>query len=255
MYLADPNRTTRVPPWQLSAPLRQALAPFAIGLTAALLAFERLPRGTRRTVWAEDGPVFLRAAMRDEYDPFAVYAGYLHVLPHLAALLVVNMLEVRRYAVAINISACLLAGLAAAIVYICAEDVIPGTLERTWLALMTVLCPVLGREVLANLANLHTLMMWGAFWALWRHPRTLAGAVALACFELLASLSEAQSVMLLPLALFALWQQRTLRQGLIVAGCLLGASCQMLAALTHARDSAPHLLSLSMVAQLLAMEV
>jgi hypothetical protein len=221
----------------------------------AFLAFERIPRGTRRTLWAEDGGVFLQDALRDQYDVFTAYAGYLHVIPRAAALLVVNTLEVRRYAVAMNISACVLTGLVAAVVYLGAEDVIPSKAARTWLASMTALVPVLGVEVLANLANLHTVIMWGAFWALWRHPRTLGGAIALACFELLATLSEVQSVVLLPVVLLALWRHRTLRQALVVLGFTLGAASQMLTAMTHERASYPHLLSLTIVLQLLALEV
>ncbi len=240
---------------KLSARFQTILVPVEIGVMAAFLAFERLPRGTRRTLWAEDGTLFLHDAMRGQYDVFAVYAGYLHVIPRAAALAVVSMLELPRYAVATNISACMFTGLVATVVYIGAEDVIPGEVARVWLALMTVLCPVLGVEVLANLANLHTVMMWGAFWALWRHPRTLGGALALACFELLAALTEVQSVILVPLALLALWRNRTLRQALVAAGLALGAAGQALAASSHERASFPHLLSFSEVAQLLGLEV
>lgn len=194
--------------------------------------------------------------MRGHFNVFESYAGYLHVVPRAAALLVVNALDVRNYAFGINTSACVVTGIVAAVVYIGAEDVVPNGAVRAWLASTTVLLPVLGVEVLANLANLHSLMMWGAFWALMRHPRTLGGAIALACFELLATLTEVQSVFLLPLALLVLWRHRSLRQALVVCAFFVGAASQLVSALTHERPgSSPHLLSLTIVAQLLALEV
>jgi hypothetical protein len=235
--------------------LRERLTPIALGLLAALLAFERLPRGTRRTLWAEDGPLFLGEALRGEYNLFAVYAGYLHVLPRAASLFVVNVVDVRLYATAINMSACLFTGLVAAVVYIGAEDVVPNKLLRGWLSLWTVLLPLLGVEVLANLANLHSVMMWGAFWALLRHPRTLAGAIGLACFALFAALTEVQAAFLMPMALLLLWREPTLRRSLVVAGCTLGVAAQMFAAWTHESVRQPHLLEPSIVLQLLGIEV
>jgi hypothetical protein len=232
-----------------------ALLPFAIGLVAALLAFERLPSGTRRTLWAEDGPLFLGDALRGNYDLLSVYAGYLHAVPRAAALLVTHTFDVRAFALGVNLSACLVTGVVASIVYVCAEDLVPSRAGRTWLALMTVLLPLIGVEIVANLANLHSVLMWGGFWALLRHPRTLRGALALSCFELLAALSEVQMAFLMPLALFLLWRRRSLRQLLVVASCAMGVAGQVLAALTHDQARQPHWLGASLVLQLLGLEV
>lgn len=233
------------------------LAPVAIGLVAAALAWERLPHGTRRTLWAEDGPLFLLEALPGDCNLFAVYGGYLHVIPRLAALFVVHALDVRWFALGMNLSACLVAGLCASIVYVCTDDVIRSDVTRSWLALMTVLLPVVGVEVIANLANVHSLLMWACFWALVRHPRTLGGAVALGSFELLAALSEVQTVLLIPIGLYVLWRQRDYRQLLVVAGLSLGAASQMLATLTHSHQGGrqPHWIEPSLVAQLLGLEV
>jgi hypothetical protein len=239
----------------LSRRFQARIAPIMVAFVAAVLAFERLPKNARRTLWAEDGPLFLADALRGDGDLFAVYAGYLHVIPRAAAWIVVNTLNVRSFALGINLSACLVTGLVAAIVYVCAEDVVPPRALRIWLALMTVILPLVGVEVLANLANLHSILMWGAFWVLLRHPRTLGGAAALTCFALFAALSEVQTVLLAPLALFALWRHRSLRQGLVVAGCMLGSAGQTWAALTHQRDGYPHLLGAPTVTQLLGLEV
>jgi hypothetical protein len=120
---------------------------------------------------------------------------------------------------------------------------------------MTVLLPLMGVEVLANLANLHSVLMWGCFWALLRQPRTLRGALALACFTLLAALSEVQTVFLMPLALGAFWVHRSYRHFLVVAGCGLGVALQMLTALTHERPMQPHVLDPTTIVQLLGLQV
>lgn len=233
----------------------EVIAPIVVALFGALLAFERLPKNTRRTLWAEDGPLFLGDALLGNYNVFAVYAGYLHVMSRAAALLVVHTVEVRAFALGINVSACLITGLVAAVVYIGSEDVVSQVAARIWLALTTVLVPLVGVEVVANLANLHSILMWGCFWGLLRHPRTLGGAIALATFELFGALSEVQTLFLVPLALCSLWLHRSVRQLLVTAGCCLGAAGQLLAALTHERGGHPHLLDLSVVTQLLGLEV
>jgi hypothetical protein len=233
----------------------KVLAPLAIGVVAAFLAFERLPRGTRRTLWAEDGTLFLADALRGNYDLLAAYAGYLHVIPRATALFVVHAFSVQALAFGMNFSACVITGAVASIVYVCAEDVVSNQAGRAWLALMTVLLPLVGVEIVANVANLHSVLMWGAFWGLLRHARTLRAAIALACFELLAALSEVQTAFLMPLALLLLWRRRDLRQLLVVAGCALGVAGQALTALTHEHVRDPHPLGAALIMQLLGVEV
>lgn len=239
------SRTSRLEKW----------VPLGVALLTAVLTYQRMPRGSRSTLWAEDGSLFLGDALHGGYDVFAVYAGYLHVVPRIAALLVVHMLDVRSFGLGINVAACALTGVTAAVVYVCAQDVIPGRALRGWLALMTVMLPLIGVEVLANLANLHTMMLWAVFWALVYHPRTLGGAAALAGFTLLACLSEVQTALLAPLALLALLYWRDLRPGLVVAGYALGVAGQTWAVMNHPTGRNPHLLTPSILTQLFGLEV
>lgn len=233
-------------------------APVALAVIAAFLAFERLAPRVRRTIWAEDGPLFIAQAFDGVGlgELFVAHGGYLHVAPRLAGGLVVELLATKKLAIGVNIAACVMAGIIAAVVYVCAEEVLPSRLLRAWLGSMMVLLPLAGVEVVANLTNLHWFFMWGAFWALLYRPRSVAGGVACGVFLLLSTLSEIQTVALAPIAFALCWYRRKEPPYLSVVACYsLGIALQIRAAMSTPRQMQPRLPGLVEAAQLLGQQV
>lgn len=95
-----------------------------VGLVVAVVGWRRLGPVAARTVWAEDGGVFLRERVADgPWDLLQPYAGYLHLVPRI----VVDAawaLPVERYALALSLGSCCVVGVAAALVFVLARQVV-----------------------------------------------------------------------------------------------------------------------------------
>lgn len=207
-----------------------------VGVVAAGEAWLRLPPVTRDTLWAEDGRNFLQGALdKGPVDSLLIpYAGYLQALPRLAASVTVQVVPVQFYALAMTAAACLAAGAMAAIVFVCSGDVIRWMPSRLIVAMLTVLAPLAPREVLGNMANVHTLVLWTLFWTLMYRPKTRAGSYALAVAALLGSLSEIQVIFLLPLLL---WHPLDRSRMWPRAGYLFGALAQLAVTILWPREA------------------
>jgi hypothetical protein len=206
-----------------------------VAVAGALLAWLRLPPVARDTLWAEDGRNFLQNAMQSgPIDSlFVPYAGYLHTVPRVIAAITVQFAPVADYAQWMTAGACLAAGAIAAIVYVTSVDIVRSVPVRLVLSGITVLAPLAPREVLGNVANLHSLVLWGLFWMLLYRPRSRHGAVALGIVALLGSLTEIQSVFLLPLLL---WRPRDRRGWPLRLGFAIGALAQVAVTLVWSRN-------------------
>ncbi|MEO7015401.1 MAG: hypothetical protein ABI130_07755 [Leifsonia sp.] len=199
----------------------------------AVVAWLRLPPIAWDTLWAEDGRTFLQAASDHglAHTLFVPYAGYLHAVPRLIAAGVV-LLPVAWWAVAMTAASCLVAGFLAAVVFVCTRDVVRWMPARILIASLTVLAPLAPREVLGNAANLHWLFLWALFWILLHSPRTRTGAVGLGIVAMLASLTEIQALVLLPLLLI---RPRERMRWIVRGGALLGLTVQVIATLLTPR--------------------
>ena len=200
--------------------------PIFLGLLTALLAWIRLPAIARDTLWAEDGRNFLQDALNlGPIESLVVpYAGYLHTFPRIVAALTVQFMPVQLFALSMTFGACLLAGIMGAIVYVCSADVVAWIPARVLIATLTVLAPLAPREVLGNMANLHSLALWTLLWVLLYRPRSRAGSIAIAVFVLLGTLTEIESVFLLPLLL---WRPRDRSRWLVRSTYLAGVAIQL----------------------------
>jgi hypothetical protein len=183
--------------------------PVVIGLAAAVIAWERIPAIARDTFWAEDGRTFIQAAIQTGpvASLFHPYAGYLHLIPRLLASFTVTFVPVPQWAQSMTMLSCVVAGVVAGVVYACSADIVRWRPARISLAMLTVLTPLAAREVLGNAANLHSLLLWMAFWILLSRPRRFGGAAILSVLIALAALTEIQLVFLLP-ALIYRWRDR-----------------------------------------------
>ncbi|MFE4950599.1 hypothetical protein ACFQ9V_10900 [Leifsonia sp. NPDC056665] len=211
---------------------RPVLLLVALGLACAVVAWLRLPATAHDTFWAEDGRTFVSsAALGGPGVLLQPYAGYLHTVPRLVAAVVV-LLPVSWWALATTAAACAIAGGLAVVVFVCARELVPWLPARIFVAGLTVLAPLVPREVLGNLANLHSLILWTLFWIALSRPRTTRAAVALSAVALLGALTEIQALFLAPLLLV---RTRDRRVWIVRAGLIAGMVAQLVVTLAWPR--------------------
>ncbi len=210
-----------------------------IAIACSAVAWLRIPAVARNTLWAEDGRNFLQDAVN--HGPLASlsipYAGYLHTIPRLIAGFAVAFVPVPQWADAMTAGSCVVAGILAAVVFVCTRDVVPWLPGRILIAGLTVLAPLAPREVLGNAANIHSLVLWTVFWMLLYTPRTRAGSITLSVVALLGAATEIQCLLLVPLALIR-WREPLRRP--IFTGLGVGLSLQLFVTLFWPRGQSGH---------------
>jgi len=225
------------------APRRRALVEVllaaAVAVVATAVAWWRLPVDARRALWAEDGPIFLSAALVQgpAETTLAPYAGYEHVLARVLAELVAWAVPLPSLAVGVAAATCAVAGCVAGAVFVWSRAVAGSWVVRVLLGLVTVLAPVVPVEVAGNLANLHWYLLWMLPWALLAVPRTWAGSAVQAAVVLVAALTEVQALLLVPLVLVTVRRRRAWP----VSGALLvGVAVQLATSVAHPRPSSTY---------------
>ena len=211
---------------------RDGLVTLAVSFATTALAWSRLDPITRRTLWAEDGAVFLTDALYADafHTLLRPYGGYLHVVPRLVVEVTTIAAAPARYALVVNALACAVAGGVAALVYVCSREVTESRLLRSGLAAITVVVPSLPREVLGNTANLHWFFLWLTPWLLLYRPRSRTGSVLLGLAALAGALTEIQMALFVPLAA---WRWRDRHGWPVRLGLLVGVAAQIMT-LAHA---------------------
>ena len=201
----------------------------------ALIAFVRLPREAQRSIWAEDGGIFINDAINGGgwAGIFSPYEGYLHIIPRLAANLVVSSVSVDDYALAMNFASCLAVSLVALLVFYLSEQFTASKLVRLSWATIAILVAPGPLETLANFANFHWYLLWLAPWLLLRSATNRAEGIFLFIVSLLVSLTEILSLKFVPLFLYGF---RNKSKWFARAGLLLGLICQAYTALTFPRS-------------------
>ncbi|MCC2316927.1 hypothetical protein [Cellulomonas chengniuliangii] len=206
---------------------RDGVVAVVLGAVLAIVGWLRLSPTARDTLWAEDGRVFLWDAFYSQ--PWSVllrsHDGYLHLLPRVAAEVTVLVSPPGSYATVMSAAGCVLAGSAAALVFVCAGSVTSSTAIRVSLAAVTLLVPALPLEVLGNLANIHWFALWLTPWLLLHSPRTRTGGALLGLVALACALTEIQTALFLPLVL---WRWRDRRGWAVRAGLVIGIATQLL---------------------------
>lgn len=206
---------------------------------AAGLAWVRMPTQVAGWLYAEDGRLFVGDWVRAESaDDLSVlwtpYAGYQHLIPRVASLLVTEVLPVAWWATAVNVVSCLVVGGVAGVVFVCSRDVIIDLPSRVVVALITVMAPIAAVEALGNLANLHHFLLYLTPWLLLATPRSSWGTVGLVAVALLSTTTEPQCALFLPLLIWRVIQLRGLpaRQVgptvAIMAAWCIGVAAQVL---------------------------
>lgn len=202
-----------------------------------LLSFWRLPERAQGVMWAEDGTVFIAGAIAPDqaWTPFRPYDGYLHVVPRLAAEIVVRFFAIQDYAVAMAVLACAAVAVVSVLTYHCAHAITHNPLMRAGWAAVPVLINVGAIETLGNFANFHWYLLWLTPWLLIKPARSIPGAAGLFCFSALTSLTEIISIVFVPFFLFR-WKEKAYWPAR--AGLTLGLACQAYTTLSFPRRSA-----------------
>lgn len=200
------------------------------------LSFWRLPQRAQGVMWAEDGNVFVAGALEpnDAWTPFRPYAGYLHVVPRLAAETVVRVFPIEDYALAMSLLACAAVAVVSVLTYHCAHAITENVWMRVAWAAIPVLVNVGAIETLGNFANFHWYLLWLTPWLLIKPAKSTPGAVGLFLFAALTSLTEIISVVFLPLFIFR-WRDKNYWPAR--AGLSLGLACQVYTTMTYPRAS------------------
>ena len=188
-----------------SKPARVTARTVALSVAAVVagavvvLARQRGP-GATATVWAEDGFIFLAQA-RDLgvggslLEPFA---GYLHLVPRLAAA-AVSALPLETADTGFAVIAALVAAACALFVFRASTAHVRSLWARVACAAPLLVSPLAGTEILANVANLHWYLRYAAFWAVvWKAPSRWEAAVS-ASVVAAAVLSDPFALALVPL--------------------------------------------------------
>jgi hypothetical protein len=172
----------------------------AVVAGAAVVLGRQQGPGATDTVWAEDGSVFLAQA-RDLglggslFEPFA---GYLHLVPRLAAA-AVSALPLRAADTGFAVIAAGVAAACAVFVFRASSAHVRSLWGRVACAAPLLVSPLAGTEILANVANLHWYLLYAAFWAVvWKPPSRWEAAVS-ASVVAAAVLSDPFALVLAPL--------------------------------------------------------
>ncbi len=185
-------------------------------------------------VWAEDGAVFLADARDHGWRSIGYsYAGYLHGLPRVLAV-IGSHLPLSGYARWAVVVSGLVCALVAALVCAAARQV---TGSRWWAVvagLATVSAPALGTESLGSLANLQWFLLYGALWLCLTRPEGTRWPAS-AALAVTAAATTPLTVVLLPVLL--LLHGRRVWRHPAAAGLVGGLVLQVLCILRAPRST------------------
>lgn len=210
----------------------------AVGIAAFVISIARIlvTNGSALStlVWAEDGlfPLCVKAhnVVSCTVDPFA---GYFLFLPRIVAW-PVSLFPVSTWPAVTNVTAGLLAALAAAAIYLLLRRRGVGLVTSIFVSLLPVLAPIMGFEAINAIGSSYMLLVVVAALALCLPPQGKFPTVLYGVMALVTALTIPSSVaLLIPLIVLAWRRMIPRRSGLIVGALLVaGLIVQAVTALT-----------------------
>jgi hypothetical protein len=176
-------------------------------LGTALALYRIPPRQELRSLWAEDGQIFVQQAHLSGFFHTLVtpYAGYLHFVPRIVAG-VSTLFPLRDSSAIVNASTAVLHGLLALLVWHALRDVIHHPVLRLVPPLLVCSAPV-GAETAVSLANMQwTLQIAATVVAAFWKPRHKAGIALGAAVLVLTALSTPFGFVLVLVCALRLWR-------------------------------------------------
>ena len=208
---------------------RRVLGCMMLGALAVILQLARVWTTTPLdSMWAEDGGRWLPDAIHLGFlDALTTtYNGYLQSTSRLIAT-PVSWLPVRWYAPAMAVSGALIVTACAFVVWRAAAGQIRRPALRAALALTMVVLPIAATDTIANVTNSIWFMAFASFWVLLWRPSSVARAVLAGVFIALATLSNAATLILLPVWALRVLASRDRRDTAIVTGFGMGGAIQV----------------------------
>ncbi len=208
----------------------------AVLITAftTVVLWERLGHPVQEVAWAEDSGQFLEDRLA--FGPFRTiwrpYAGYLHLLPRLLVDMSVALRPIDEYATTVNALSCLCVGVISGLVFVLSRRHVTSWAMRVLLAAVPAITPLGPVEIAGNTANLHWYLLFLAPWLFAFRPRSWWSAAAIAVGAGIATCTEIQTAVFLPLFLLNRRERRVLP---VAAIALAGVAAQSATALTHPR--------------------
>jgi hypothetical protein len=196
-----------------------------------------------RSIWAEDGAIFLENAWREPLTDtlFRPYAGYMHVTSRLGAELVA-LFPVAEAAWLTALLASFLVATIAFFVYHASAFAYAHPGPRVALAAAVVLLPAGAYETTANLSNVHWYLLFACFWALLADGRTRGVLTGRTVFALAAPLANPMAALLAPLLLLRRRDLRARHELLPRVAFLLGLAVQAVVVMRASEDAGSRLL-------------
>ncbi|MET4099411.1 hypothetical protein ABIB37_001648 [Agrococcus sp. UYP10] len=214
-----PSSGRRWPAWAAAA---------AVFVVALAFQVARIPALEHDVVWAEDGAIFLLGALQDPAGSIlAPYAGYQHLLPRLLAGAVVALAPLASYAAVVFWASAIVAALVCAATIPLARWAVPWLPARMALGVVPVVVPLIAPEIIGNLADLHTFMLWLGVWIALSMPTSRLESWLVAVAAFVAAMTEVQLLLMLPVLLLRIHLRRRLLWP-VIGGFLLGLGGQAL---------------------------
>lgn len=220
----DPGRGSGASPRRRSRVLLSGAVALAwISASVAIQLGRQAGLSATDTIWAEDGHLFLTAALNFDHPVQLLLAPagrYMHAAPRLVAS-VVSTRPLSEAAWLFASLSALVVGALSLFVFLVSRPLLPSIGARGLLAAMMVLLAPANVESLNNAANLHYFLGFAAFWALLSQPRSWGGAAVAAVVAAVAALSDPVTVVMAPLAVVPLVRRWGARRVLVGGAFLL----------------------------------
>ncbi len=194
---------------------------------AGVLLIRQAGTPSWRTLWAEDGWIFLPRAVAHPWSGlFHEYAGYLQLVPQLIADVVVH-LPLRDAAAGFAIAGALVASSSAVFVFQASRGHLTVTWLRVLLACSVLLLPTALIEIANSGVDSPWYLMFALFWALLWRPKSRRGRALAALIGFGTMASNILNLLYLPLVAARVVALPRAREHAVTAGWAAGIGFQV----------------------------
>jgi hypothetical protein len=195
-----------------------------------------------KTIYAEDGPVYLTEALAHPWRSlFSAYAGYLQLVPRVIGQ-VMALLPLPDAAAGFAISGAVITSACALFIFYTSKGHVHHPLMRGLLGLSVILLPVALLQIANSGVNTPWYLLMALFWALLWRPRSAGGMVLAGVVGFAAASSNITAVVFIVLVVARVIALPRLREQAVTIGWLAGCLVQ-LPYFLHSNSSASSRLS------------